>query len=78
MPATSAAGSASASDGRLGGSGLNKSIAEVEVQADCGGQICERNFAEEMGNCSRICHTPTYCFPAASPMSDMLRIYVAI
>ena len=34
---------------------------KVLVQADCGGQICERAFAEEISNCTRVCHTPTYC-----------------
>ena len=34
---------------------------QVTVQADCGGRICERAYAEEISNCSRVCHTPTYC-----------------
>ncbi|CAK9092354.1 unnamed protein product [Durusdinium trenchii] len=41
--------------------GQRKRFRRVTVQADCGGRICERDFAEEMGNCTRICHTPTYC-----------------
>eukprot|EP00438_Fugacium_kawagutii_P027745 Skav224798 [mRNA] locus=scaffold764:598056:601563:- [translate_table: standard] len=41
--------------------GQRKRFRRVTVQADCGGQICERAFAEEISNCSRVCHTPTYC-----------------
>ena len=40
---------------------LVHSAVQVIVQADCGGQICERAYAEEISNCSRVCHTPTYC-----------------
>ena len=36
-------------------------LPQVTVQADCGGRICERAYAEEISNCSRVCHTPTYC-----------------
>jgi len=41
--------------------GQRKRFRRVIVQADCGGQICERAYAEEISNCSRVCHTPTYC-----------------
>eukprot|EP00434_Breviolum_minutum_P022929 symbB.v1.2.020228.t1/scaffold1690.1/size105730/2 len=41
--------------------GQRKRFRRVTVQADCGGRICERAYAEEISNCSRVCHTPTYC-----------------
>ncbi|CAJ1420422.1 unnamed protein product [Effrenium voratum] len=41
--------------------GQRKRYRHVRVQADCGGKVCQQRYAEEISNCSRICHTPTFC-----------------
>jgi len=41
--------------------GQRKRYRHVRVNADCGGLVCQRQYAEEIGSCPRVCHTPTYC-----------------
>ncbi|CAE8723688.1 unnamed protein product, partial [Polarella glacialis] len=41
--------------------GQRKRYRHIEVQPECGGKACTPQMAEEMGNCTRQCHSETYC-----------------